>query len=436
MRFSTALLVTTFAVVSADNLVRMKLRRDSPEISGSLIGSLQAQLDGLYEKYPEYIKKPTLRKRDENLVNDRDMAYYGEIFIGTPPQSFKVIFDTGSSDLWIPSNQCVSPACISHDRFNDTASSTFRTNNEQFSIKYGTGDLTGVISQDTVTVGNITINEQIFGVALREADFFKNVKADGILGLGFSTISSMKALPPFYTMIAQKKVKQSIFGVSLGTYPTGGEITFGGTDSSRYSGDLQWSPVVRKGYWEVALQSINLGTTQIPLRSKSVALDTGTSLIAMPADEARQINQLLGGISASNSQGIYIVSCKANLPNITFQIGGQSYVLTPKQYLLRDGNQCISAFTAIQVNQPIWIVGDVFLRQYYSAYDVESSRVGLAPSIQNKDSPGVVGGNNGSSNGGKGNSGTGSVNGSEGVNSLGLPGVMITAAAFVYSLLN
>ncbi|OWK17275.1 hypothetical protein Celaphus_00013441, partial [Cervus elaphus hippelaphus] len=91
------------------------------------------------------------------LRNFQDMTYVGNITIGTPPQEFQVVFDTGSSDLWVPSILCTSPSCSSHVMFRHNESSTYRHTNKTFSIKYCSGRMKGVVGRDTVRVTVISM---------------------------------------------------------------------------------------------------------------------------------------------------------------------------------------------------------------------------------------------------------------------------------------
>lgn len=94
--------------------------------------------------------------------------YKGEISLGTPPQKFKVLFDTGSSNFWIPSVKCSDRACLSHERFNSSRSETYREDGTPFSIQYGTGSMEGIFSRDTLRIGNYEIKDMVFAESISE----------------------------------------------------------------------------------------------------------------------------------------------------------------------------------------------------------------------------------------------------------------------------
>eukprot|EP01084_Bolivina_argentea_P045724 84151_1 len=115
-----------------------------------------------------------------DLYNFKDTQYYGQIAIGTPKQSFLALFDTGSSNLWVPSESCRN--CGAHNKYNSNDSSTYVTNGTEFKIRYGSGQLSGFLSSDMVFVGDL--NDQVtFGEATNEPGItFKEAKFDGIFG--------------------------------------------------------------------------------------------------------------------------------------------------------------------------------------------------------------------------------------------------------------
>nr|ABI26643.1 aspartic proteinase [Cucumis sativus] len=303
--------------------------------------------------------------------------YYGTIGIGTPAQEFTVVFDSGSSNLWVPSAKCSSSdqACKNH---NSAASSTYVPNGEQFSIQYGTGSLTGFLSTDTVTVNGLTIQSQTFAEATNEpGSTFVDSTFDGILGLAYETISQDNVVPPFYNMVSQSLVSNPVFSVYFGRSKAAnnnGEVIFGGSDSTVYQGPINYVPVTQQGYWQFTMDGVYVNGQQVISSAQAIA-DTGTSLLAAPTSAFYTLNEAIG---ATYQEGDYFVDCSSvsSLPNIQFSIGGINYSLPPSAYIVEIEGECMSATTAMDQEQ--WILGDVFLGSYYTEFDLGNNRVGFA----------------------------------------------------------
>lgn len=316
------------------------------------------------------------------ISNFMNAQYFSEITIGTPPQSFKVVLDTGSSNLWVPSTECGSIACYLHSKYDSSASSTYKKNGTSFEIRYGSGSLSGFVSQDTMTIGDITVQKQDFAEATNEPGLaFAFGRFDGILGLGYDSISVNGIVPPFYKMIEQKLVDEPVFAFYLGDTEDESEVVFGGVDSDRYEGKITTIPLRRKAYWEVDLDAIALGDDSADLENTGVILDTGTSLIALPSELAEMINAQIGAKKGYNGQ--YSIDCnkRDSLPDVTFTLSGHEFSIGPHDYILEVSGSCISSFFGMDIPAPagpLAILGDAFLRRYYSIYDVGSNTVGLA----------------------------------------------------------
>ncbi|KAI4142252.1 MAG: hypothetical protein LQ341_003268 [Variospora aurantia] len=319
------------------------------------------------------------------ISNFLNAQYFSEIAIGTPPQTFKVILDTGSSNLWVPSKDCNSIACYLHTTYDSSSSSTFKKNGSEFEIRYGSGSLSGHVSQDNVQIGDLKIKEQDFAEATSEPGLaFAFGRFDGIMGLGFDTISVNKIVPPFYSMIAQNLLDERVFAFYLSDTNEEGdesEVIFGGINKNHYTGTLTKIPLRRKAYWEVDLDSISYGDESAELEDTGVILDTGTSLIALPTTFAELLNSEIGAKKGFNGQ--YSIDCakRAELKDVSFTLTGHKFTITPYDYILEVQGSCISSFFGMDIPAPagpLVILGDSFLRKWYSVYDLGNSSIGLA----------------------------------------------------------
>ncbi|XP_036129290.1 chymosin-like [Molossus molossus] len=318
----------------------------------------------------------------EPLFNYLDCQYFGKITIGTPPQEFTVVFDTGSSDLWVPSVYCKSNACQNHHRFDPAKSSTFQDMGEPLTIQYGTGSMEGVLGYDTVTVSSIVDHHQTVGLSTQEpGDVFTYSQFDGILGLAYPSLASEYSVPVFDNMMNKHLVAQDLFSVYMSRNGPGSMLTLGAIDTSYYTGPLHWVPITVQEYWQFTVDSVTVDGVVVACDGGCQAiLDTGTSMLVGPSSDILSIQKAIG---ATQSQfGMFDINCGSlsSMPTVVFEIHGKKYPLPPSAYTSQDSDFCTSGFQGDDSSEQ-WILGDVFIREYFSVFDRANNRVGLAKAI-------------------------------------------------------
>jgi len=335
------------------------------------------------------------RTYNTSLRDYHNAQYYGQISVGNPPQCFTILYDTGSSDTWIPGSECIDTACSKHQKFHCASSSTCKQTEETYSLHYGTGQMEGKIESDKLCFGcdettRLCVDNQVFAESTTEKSFtFEYAKFDGILGLGYDQLSVKNITTPFSRLIKDGKCAEPVFAFWLSrnieSGEKGGELTLCGTDPRHYLGELTYVPVTHQKYWQFEIDEVVIDGRSISTKFQAIA-DSGTSMLVGPKAEIERIHSLIGAKIDQYGMG-YTVDCAKldTMPDIVFTIGGKTFPLKPSQYISKfvagDLSLCMSGLGESRGSHPDqWILGDVFIGPYYTVFDKGQNRVGFAQS--------------------------------------------------------
>jgi len=346
------------------------------------------------------IKRHEISKEAKVLLTDfSNNQYIGEIGLGTPPQIARVIFDTGSSDLWIPAGGCL--GCSDSTAIKQSKSTTYHFLDEPFEVTYGSGKVLGYEAVDNLVIGGLTCQNVHYGEVVQEEDFPRVNAMDGIAGLAFRGLSALTKPTILELLFQQNPTIQPFFSVFLSTNPSDfthpSHLWFGGYNLDIVGENATWhySPVVRRSYdtftyWEVKMSSFQIRNPQNNYGNSSdvifeacsagcfAIIDTGSSGIGVPElffyDIVNAVTKDLdcNGLTCFNTQ-------ITDFPELYFIVEPDLVLpLRPNDYV-----GCSSFGECIYKIQPVvgashWILGAVFLEAYYTLFDYENKRIAFA----------------------------------------------------------
>jgi len=314
--------------------------------------------------------------------------YWGKIYVGTPAKEFSVIFDTGSGNLILPSNKCHSQPCNSHEKYIPQHSTTSLRvgkkgtsleddsyQKKEATIKFGTGKIHGQFYKDEICLGkgSACMKANFIGTDYESTMPFDQCSFDGIMGLGFKDLSMGKGFNMFDDIVGQSTLPSNKFSVFLNDDGSGSEISFGGFKKSQVASEVLWAKVTRPSYWQIAIEDVTLDNVKSGICSGcSVAVDTGTSLLAGPSDVVERLGEKLDLKDDCSNMD--------KMPLLGFVVGDKVLNLLPEDYIDK-AKGCSLSLMTLDVpppKGPLFIFGDPFLRRFLTVYDRDGPRVGFA----------------------------------------------------------
>ncbi|GES62600.1 aspartic-type endopeptidase ctsD [Aspergillus terreus] len=312
-----------------------------------------------------------------------DYSYFVTVIVGSQDQKMWMMLDTGGANTWLFASDCTSDACKLHNTFGEQDSSTLSMSSVPFEVGYGTGQVSGLLANDTISIAGLEVPVTM-GLANNATNDFLSYPMDGILGMGRSNDTSF-GYATFMDHVADtKQLTSNIVGFSLprsSDNATDGTVSFGVVDTTKFSGDITYTTAsATSDHWSIPVDDMSVDGKACGFSNKSAIIDTGTSYALLPPDDAKTLHNLIPGATPSGEN--FLIPCDSSaVVNVTFS--GVSYTISPKDYLgAKVDNGCISTIIGKQLfSANDWILGATFLKNVYTVFDFDSDRVGFAPRV-------------------------------------------------------
>ncbi|XP_014291624.1 cathepsin D [Halyomorpha halys] len=363
MSVSVYNLLVLFFALGAQGLLRIPLKRT--QLPDSIDFQTYVNNVKTYNNGPRYLK-------DYGYVQ-----YLGEIGLGSPVQKFKVLFDTATPALWVPSEKFIISQSSSFENLTDC----------KVSRPYTAGHFDALNKKDVLEIGGASVKSQAFELVTAG---FEGKTFDGIFGLAYpspSPVCGPEVIP--VQNIKDQGIAPAVFSFRYNIDYVNpaplqvGEVIFGIDKEYVDESGLNYIPLSKKANWQIALDRVNTFNGLAVCREGCQAIiDSASPVIAGPVEEVNQLYQhITGGCSYHN--GTYEINCQnlKFLPGLVFTINGKDYDLDAEDYVLkfptRFGTTCISSLVGIDLPEKTWILGDAFMKRFYTVFDQEKDRVGF-----------------------------------------------------------
>ncbi|UKZ78352.1 hypothetical protein TrVFT333_006089 [Trichoderma virens FT-333] len=306
-----------------------------------------------------------------------DYSYFVEALIGSQKTKLYMLLDTGAGSSWVMGSDCISQACSLHDSFGPKDSSTLKTSSKDFSIAYGSGSVSGSLVNDTIEVAGMSLPYQ-FGLATNTSSDFVHFAFDGILGMSMNSGANENFLS---ALESAGLLQKSIFSVALARASDGyndGEVTFGATNPSRYTGSITYTSIPAGTDWSIPLDDMSYNGKKASAGGINAYIDTGTSYMFGPAKNVKALHSVIDG--AQSSDGVtWTVPCDTTTP-IVVTFSGVDHSISPEDWVSpKDSTgKCTSNVYGYEVVSGSWLFGDTFLKNVYAVFDKDQTRIGFA----------------------------------------------------------